>query len=281
MYLGASDHGVAGVDVFPHGFFQESGRGNDPDPARPDLRGGDHPFYAGPVIGVAVGIDDGQDGPPAQVGVDQLHGRSRRIDRGEGVDDDITRGACDDPQIGQVVAPHLVDALRHLEKAVAVVEERLAPQAGVDGLQRSGPVQEGIPVHIPNDLVGFVADRGGFPRGDPAPVGSGEILLIREGQLPEEGAVGLQGRLRSLPGLRGANRNRHQQHQGDQNQGGQRRGCFCLLHKVPRKCRNDRDANPLVWICCRFPPAGLFSGFSRSTRVMPLPGPLSVRPRLP
>ncbi len=191
-------HGRPGDDVLADRGVEEAGRRDDAHPAGVDVGLVDHAVDAGEVVDVGVGVDHRGDPPSAEVRLDEVEGRSGRVGRGQRVDDDPALGSLDHRQVRQVEAPHLVEAGRHLEQAGGVVQRRLPPQPGVDGLGgRAG--DEGVGVEVP-DREPVPEDLGRRRLGDPTPLGPVAVGRVVE---PGRGAgpsVRRRGRGRGLLG---------------------------------------------------------------------------------
>ena len=97
----------------------------------PDIGLVDHPAHAAVVIGVAVGVDDRGDRPPAAVLEIEVEARARRLGRDQRIDDDQAALAFDDGHVGDVEAADLIDPVGDLEEPVVHVETGLTPEAGI------------------------------------------------------------------------------------------------------------------------------------------------------
>lgn len=139
------------------------------------------------MVDVAVGVDHRRHGTDTEVLVHQGHRRLRGLHRGQGIDDDAPPFARHHGQVGQVEAPHLVEAGRNLEEARFGVEPSLAPQAGVD-LGRAASVEEGVVPQVPHVPTAGVGDVRRLGSGDATPGGP---LLVGVGfRRVEEGQRG-------------------------------------------------------------------------------------------
>ena len=85
---GAAAHRGAGEDVLADRVVEEAGRGEDRDPARLDLLGGDDALGAAEVVDVAVGVDQPGDRALAAVLAVEGERRGRGLGRDQRVDDD-------------------------------------------------------------------------------------------------------------------------------------------------------------------------------------------------
>ena len=83
------------------------------------------------MVGVAVGIDDGEDGLLAQMFGDEFERGAGRLDAGEGVHHDPAFARVDEGDGGGVEAAHLIDAVHDLEEAVLRQDPGVTPEAGV------------------------------------------------------------------------------------------------------------------------------------------------------
>jgi hypothetical protein len=99
----------------------------------------------------------------------KCHGGGGGFFGGERVHHDPAGFALDQRDVGQVEPAQLVNAVHHLEQADLVVQQRLAPQAGVDG-GRCSAFHEGIAVKVPNDCACSIFDLPGGRRNE-APFG--------------------------------------------------------------------------------------------------------------
>ena len=132
------------------------------------------------MVDVAVGIDHGAHPALAAMGpytrVRRPHTRWT-----ERVDHDHSRLALHESDVGDVIAPHLVDGGHDLEQAVHAVELGHAPQAGMDRV-RSVRIHESVAVHVPHGAPALVADDELRARRDQSTPGVLEVLAILEGQ---------------------------------------------------------------------------------------------------
>ena len=150
------------------------------------LLGGDDTERAAEVVDVAVGEHDRGNRLVAEVFAGEGQRGGGRLPAGQGVDDDPARPALDQGHVGEVEAAQLPDAVGHLEQADVVVEQGLAPEAGVHrGRCRALDEIEGG--EIPDDVAGFVPDLAAG-RGDEAALGVGEGRRIGK-----VGALGKRG----------------------------------------------------------------------------------------
>ena len=107
----------------------------------------DDPPDAGPVVPMAVRIDYCNDRLFPGVLIEEVHGGFCRHDGCQGINNDVSRIADDDAHIRQIVAANLINPVGDFEKAMNIVKLRLAPQAGVDGVDRRLPGQKFVLVH--------------------------------------------------------------------------------------------------------------------------------------
>ena len=175
----AAGHGGAGVDVLGHGVGQEPLGGEDGDVAAVDRLLVDDTLDPAEVVDVAVGVDDGSDGPIATVFPVEGEGRRRRLHGDERVDHDHAGVALDDGHVREVETPHLVDALGHLEQALDAVQPGLAPQARVCG-RGTVLLEEPVAVVVPDHPARLVVDDPWLQCGDEAPSGVFEVLGVVE-----------------------------------------------------------------------------------------------------
>ena len=87
-YMRATGHREAGDHVLADRLAQEVLGRDDPAPPGIDVRLRRHAEHAAEVIGVRVGVDDGDDRPLAEMGVGELQARLRARLDGERVDHD-------------------------------------------------------------------------------------------------------------------------------------------------------------------------------------------------
>ena len=85
------------------------------------------------MIGMAVREDDRRHRLVAQLLSGEGHRCGGSLAAGQRIDHDPAGLAFDQRDVGNVEASQLVDAVRHLEQADLRVQQRMAPQAGVDG----------------------------------------------------------------------------------------------------------------------------------------------------
>ena len=107
------------------------------------------PSIAAEVVEVAVREDHRADRLRAERLLDQSPRGGGGLLRRERVDDDPAGLPLDDRHVRDVVAAHLMDAARHLEQAVQIVEPSLAPQARVHARGRLA-VQERVGGRVPD-----------------------------------------------------------------------------------------------------------------------------------
>ncbi len=133
------------------------------------------------VVDVAMGVDDRAHPALAAVGPVQGERRGGALGGDERVDHDHARLALHESDVGDVIAPYLVDRGHDLEQAVHPVELGDAPQAWV---HRVGGVRihESVAVHVPHGAPALVADDEPWTRRDQPTLGVLEVLVILERQ---------------------------------------------------------------------------------------------------
>jgi hypothetical protein len=175
-------HGRTGVHVLLHGMLGEAlGRDHD-HLACVDVGLVGHAEHAAEVVDVAVGVDNGADGPISPVR--PVHGQRRRCGLGgdQRVDHDDAGVALDEADVGKVETANLVDALDHLVETLLGGQRGLAPQARVHR-RRCVPAEEVIDVVVPHHPSVGGRDDAGCQRVDEAAVGVGEVTGVVEGQI--------------------------------------------------------------------------------------------------
>jgi hypothetical protein len=107
------------------------------------------------VVDVGVRVDHRGHGALAPLAAVQGERGRCRLGRDERVDHDDTALPLDERDVRQVEASDLVDPRHDLEEPCLRDEPALPPQAGVDRA-RSRPVEEPVPVGVPDDPPGVV-----------------------------------------------------------------------------------------------------------------------------
>ena len=185
----AAAHRRGHHQVLAGGFLHEADGCHHGHAALPGFLGGDHSQGPAEVIDMAVREDDARHRLVAQMLPCEGHRGSGVLARGGGVDHDPAGLALDQREVGQVEAAQLPDAVGHLEQADLVVQQRLAPQAGVDR-GRSRALHEGEAVVVPDEVALHIPDlaRG---RGDEAALGVGKGCGVGQVGRLRHGGVGL------------------------------------------------------------------------------------------
>ena len=150
-----------------------------------DLGDRDHALDAAEVVEVAVGEDHRADRLRAERLLDQSPRGGGGLLRGQRVDDDPAGLALDDRHVRDVVAAHLMDAARHLEQAVQIVELRLAPQARVHA-RGCFAGEERVGRRVPDDAPFALDHEAVFVR-DEAALRVGHVGGVVERQRRERG----------------------------------------------------------------------------------------------
>jgi len=126
------------------------------------------------------------------------------LGRDQGIDDDETPFTLDQGHVRDVEAADLIDAIGHLEEAVAHVEPRLAPEAWIHGGRRLLVGEEGVIVEAPHDASLVVLDLHVGKRAEKTAPRVLEVLSVAEGEDIQHGTVprlrGGRGVLRNLGG---------------------------------------------------------------------------------
>ena len=89
------------------------------------------PLDAAVMIDVRMADNDGHDARLAHMLTEQLQRLCGGVAAAGAVHDDPSMLAADKGDIGNIIAAHLIDIVRHLEQAVQRVVLRIAPQAGI------------------------------------------------------------------------------------------------------------------------------------------------------
>ena len=186
---GAAGHGRPGVDVLLHRMLGEPLGGEHHDLARVDVGLVGHAEHAAEVVGMAVGVDDGDDGTVAAVGAVHPQCGRRGLGGDQRVDDDDAGVALDEADVGQIQTAHLVDALDHLVETLLGRERGLPPQAGVHRRRRV-PGEEVVDVVVPHHPTVGGLDDARLQRGDETPVGVLEVARVVEGKTRQMVGVG-------------------------------------------------------------------------------------------
>ena len=153
-----------------------------------------------------LALPHGLDRLLAEVFADQLEGSLRGFARDQGIEHDPAGIPLHEGDVGQVIAAHLVDAIRHLVQPVLHVELGIAPQARIDRIRRRlvEPDVFLVRLQVPDDVSLRILDGQRCRRIDEAAPGILEILLVGKIQVAGQCLVGLYriGR-RRFAGLRG------------------------------------------------------------------------------
>ena len=97
------------------------------------------------MVDVCVGVDHCGDGTISAMGPVQGDRCGRGLRRDQRIDDDDSSRALDQSHVRQVSAPHLVEAVGHLEQALDRGQLTLAPQTRIDGVRGIAPHGVGEP----------------------------------------------------------------------------------------------------------------------------------------
>ncbi|MCY1301840.1 hypothetical protein D9M70_514740 [compost metagenome] len=150
---GASGHGVAGVDVFSHRMFHETGGCYERDLAAAHIGFVDQTADASEMVGVGVRDHYRHDRALAEFFIDEIQGSLGGLPRHQGVEHNPARIALDEGDVGQVKPTHLVNFFRNdLIQTEGHVEYRLALQRRIDAVEVLPALQEVIAPHIPGDI---------------------------------------------------------------------------------------------------------------------------------
>ena len=159
--LRPSHHRVTGINIFAHCVFHKARRGNHFDLARLNILLGNDSFYSGPVIAVAMGIDNGNNGLYPQVIIYKAHSRPGGINGCKRVYYNISFFSDDDPHVGKVIPAYLINAVINFKKPMQVVECCLPLQAGINRVMRAVFFEKIVLSHIPDYAVLGIADKSG------------------------------------------------------------------------------------------------------------------------
>ncbi len=135
------------------------------------------------MVRVRMRIDDGDDGPLAELLVCELQGCRGRLLHQQDVENDPARDAPDQGHVGQVVTAHLVDLAGHdLVETVVHVQCRLPLQRRVDAVQRLAGQQEIVLADVPDGFIGVVGNAAIRRRRDEPPAMFLEVPAVVERQ---------------------------------------------------------------------------------------------------
>jgi GNAT superfamily N-acetyltransferase len=156
-----------------------------------NIIGGSHPTRMpdGDIHNVAYVFLHGDDRPLPERPIHERQRPAGRLDRGQGVDQDATARPFDDAHVGQVVAAHLVDAVRHREEAVDAVQLRLTPEARVHA-RRGRARDEIVGRSVPDDPSRRILDAERVVRRDESPPRVVERRRLGEWERRRHGGVG-------------------------------------------------------------------------------------------
>ncbi len=175
----AAEHCGPGDDVLRHGFLQEARRRDDRDLARCNIAHIRHAAHARIMVGMAVRIDDRDDGLFAQMLGHEFIGRARRLDTRQRIDHDPALSRIDEGHRRDAEAAHLIDAVHHLEEPVLGQDLCLAAQARVHGLVGLVVLEIVIGGEVEGGAVACVArDHRVLSCGDEAAFGEFEIAAV-------------------------------------------------------------------------------------------------------
>jgi hypothetical protein len=188
---------------------------------------GDDAFDTAEVVDVGVGVDDPGDRPLTTMPAIQAEGGRGGLPGHQWVDHDHAAVALDQRHVGQVEAPHLVDAFGHLVQALPGAELGLPPQARV-GRWRGIVNKECEDVVVPHHPSVAVPDHARLQRADPPAIGVvevGPILERAHSHLPH------------LPLLQAVHRARHHAARGGEPHP------FGVIHRLGGHVHHDRAKN--------------------------------------
>lgn len=174
---GATPHGCSGVDILGHSVFDEAPGCYHVHLPRIDLLLRGHAEHPGEVVGVAVGVDDGNDRTlTAMLAVERECGGGC-LTGDQRIDDDDPGVPLDERDVREVEAAHLIDPGNDLEQAVPRRQLGLTPQARVHGCRRL-TLQEVVALTIPHDLARGIRDHEGVTSSEEATLGGDEVTII-------------------------------------------------------------------------------------------------------
>ncbi len=108
------------------------------------------------MVDVAVGVDDGLEGPAASIGIVEVDRDPGRLCRNKRIDDNDSLIAFDDGHVRQVLIADLINAVGDFEETADVGQLRLAPEARIDTIWRCGVFpDEAELLRIPERLATF------------------------------------------------------------------------------------------------------------------------------
>ena len=180
----ATAHGIAGDDIFAYGVLGEAFGRDDFHFAALDVGLVHNAAHAAVMVDMAVAVDHRVDRALAQMLADQIIGCLRGFRRNQRIEYDPSALRFNEGDVGQIVAPDLIDALGDLEQAVEHAQLGIAPQARVDRVRRR-LVEADIRLvsfQIPDDIAFGIPDGQGFRGGDEAFLGVLEVLAVTERQ---------------------------------------------------------------------------------------------------
>src|SRR5262249_3531998 len=179
--------------VFQKALWREKG-----DPSRSNVGFGCYTFDTAPVVGVCMGVDDGDDRSSWTMLIVQVQRGLRGFHREKGVDHDQSRIAFQNGHVGKVDAANLINPVDDLEQPVLMVELRLPPEAGIDRVGRRF-VEERIILLAPDHTPVRSGYEGVGQRSDEAARGILKVVLLVERELRKDGMIqSLDGRFRRL-----------------------------------------------------------------------------------
>ena len=139
----------------------------------------DDALDAAEVVDVGVGVDHGLDRLVADVLADDLHALPRRLDTGHRVDDDQTRLALDNGEVGDLGVADLVDPGDHLEQTGLRQHLGLAPQTRIHRVGARGVVgEECVRRFVVEGRAGVGLGSTARDRGEVASFGVEEVLTV-------------------------------------------------------------------------------------------------------
>ena len=115
-----------------------------------------------------------------------------RFNGDQRVDHDPTRLTADEGDVGEVVAPHLVDTIHHLEETVHVVQLGLSPEARINAI-RSLPLDEVVHRHIPYHVAIVSPDDESIWASDKTSSSPFEVGFVSKWKTIQYGRIGEAG----------------------------------------------------------------------------------------
>ena len=143
---------------------------------------------------MGVAVYHSLNGQNAQIFVDQLQRRLGAFRGHQRVKDNPAGVTLDEGDIGQIIAPHLIDAVAYLKQTVDVVKLGVSPQTGV-GCGGRIAVQEIIGLLAPNQFTLRIPDFQSFRAGNQAAGGVVKFRFVLKVQQGIHLLVGIRSEL--------------------------------------------------------------------------------------